>query len=169
MNCTLVLGVCCLIDLEKGSLLHVLTKLPYHLLVPLPIRSEVSNFSDYDWCLLNTGGLETFDLPSDAVAAAMALREPQPHLSANDCFCLCSVHCLANVILITGDRLLRHVAVHQDLRVHGVLWISDQLQAQGTCSNELLIATLECWQDDPYVFLPPKEIASRLHKWNPVH
>ena len=50
----------CLIDLSKGKLLRFVPKLPFRLIVPFPIRhSEVLDFTDREWRLLDEGGLET--------------------------------------------------------------------------------------------------------------
>lgn len=121
------------------------------------------NFHVNDWRQLDVGGLETFDLPPAAVAEAIALKSQYPRLSANDCFCLSSTLCFENAILITGDRLLRSVGAQLHLCVYGVLWLTDQLQAMGACSKELLITALEYWRNDPTVFLPLDEINIRLH------
>ena len=40
MTCVVVNDASCLIDLKKGELLHVLLRLPYRFIVPLPIREE---------------------------------------------------------------------------------------------------------------------------------
>jgi len=54
----------CLIDLKKGQLLHVLRRLPYRFIVPLPIREEeLVDFTAQEWRMLEDGGLGTHDLP----------------------------------------------------------------------------------------------------------
>lgn len=153
----------CLIDLYKGGLLPVFAKLPYRLVVPLPIReSEVLDFTEAEWRFLDEAGLETFDLPGDLVAAAMAVRRENASLSANDCFCLVTAQRREEAILLTGDGRLRRVAADKGVRVHGVLWIVDELEAAGLCPAELLIGALEIWAADETVFLPAKEITTRL-------
>ena len=45
-------------------LLQVLFHLPYHFVVPLPIReSELLDFTAQEWAILDHGGMETYDLP----------------------------------------------------------------------------------------------------------
>ena len=79
----------CLIDLRKGGLLSVLCRPPYRIIVPLPIRnSELLDFSDEHWRVLDSSGMVTYDLTADEVTAAFAARTGNPALSANDCFCL---------------------------------------------------------------------------------
>ena len=152
----------CLIDLRKGGLLAVLRNLPYRFVVPLPVReSEVLDFSNEQWRQLDDAGMITHDLTPDEVAQALALKQRHPALSANDSFCF--VTALAHHgILLTGDALLRRVATYSGLRVHGVLWMVDQLDVARACARSLLIQALKTWQDDGTVFLPQLEISNRL-------
>ena len=153
----------CLIDLRKGQLLHVLLRLPYRFIVPLPIRmEELLDFTPQEWRMLEDGGLTTYDLPGEEVAQVFAIKRKHSGLAANDCFALVTATCQENGILLTGDANLRKVAVAHNVRVHGVLWVIDELRAAGTCEPELLISALELWRDDRTVFLPPAEIENRL-------
>ena len=157
----------CLIDLRKGGLLPVLGNLPYRLVVPLPVRtSEVLDFSDAQWKALDTAGLITYDLTPEEVALALALKADHPALSANDCFCHVTAEIHAG-ILLTGDRLLRSVATDNGLRVHGVLWVIDELLATQACSACKLAHALSSWKSDITVFLPRDEIAKRLDRLLP--
>ena len=154
----------CLIDLRKGGLLAVFGKLPYRLVVPLPVReSEILDFSEAQWQALDAAGLITHDLTPDEIAQALALKARHPALSANDCFCHVTADTHAG-ILLTGDRLLRNVASDDGLRVHGVLWVIDELLAARACSSCTLIRALRSWQSDVAVFLPHDEISNRLDR-----
>ena len=162
MTCVIVNDASCLIDLRKGGLLSVLCNLPYRFVVPLPVReSEVLNFSNQQWRQLDDAGMITHDLAPDEVAQALALKKHHPALSANDCFC-CVTALAYPGILLTGDALLRRVASDNGLRVHGVLWIVDELDATGGCAGALLTQALKVWQGDETVFLPQDEISKRL-------
>lgn len=153
----------CLIDLRKARLLHLLVRLPYHLLIPLPVRaSELLDFTPQEWALLDDGGMETFDLPPVRVAEAIAVKTLHPKLSANDCFCLVTARCHQDAILLTGDSLLRRVAGLDGRRVHGVLWVVDELLRLTLCRDDALVTALELWQGDAAVFLPAPEIERRL-------
>ena len=163
MNCIIVNDASCLIDLRKGRLLHVFLKLPYKFIVPLPVReSELLRFTAQDWQLLDDGGLETFDLPPQRVSEAFAVKGRFPRLSANDCFCFVSTQCHEDAILLTGDGLLRRVSEENGLRVHGVLWVIDELSRVGLCAHSLLKSALETWREDKTVFIPTPEIDRRL-------
>lgn len=165
MTAVIVNDASCLIDLRKGQLLSVLTNLPFRFVVPLPIReSELLDFTEQDWRVLDAGGMETFDLPPHRVAEAIQTKNENAPLSANDCFCLVAARCHENSILLTGDRPLRNVAKRAGLHVHGVLWIIDQLHATAACNNALLVTALETWRADRSVFLPSELIEERLKR-----
>lgn len=162
MTCVIVNDACCLIDLDKGGLLDVICALPYRLVVPLPVReSELLRISDSQWRQLDGAGLVTYDLPPDEVGLALDLKERRPALSANDCLCYVTtvVH---SGILLTDDALLRKIASADGLRVHGVLWLVDELDKAGVCPRKLLVEALSLWRADATVFLPQQEIADRL-------
>ena len=120
MKCVVVNDASCLIDLRKGGLLAELRKLPYRLVVPLPVReSEVLDFSNEQW-QLDDAGMITYDLTPDEVAQALTLKQRHPALSANDSLCFVTARTHEG-ILLTGDALLRRVAADNGVRVHGVL------------------------------------------------
>ena len=165
MTTVVVNDASCLIDLHKGQLLNVMLTLPYRFVVPLPIRhAEALDLTDRDWRILGDAGLFTFDLPPELVEEAMGIKTAHPKLSANDCLCLVSTRCQERGILLTGDRLLRRVATESGLRVHGVLWVVDELWKAGACRAGVLLVALQCWRDDRAVFLPDNEIALRLRR-----
>lgn len=163
MTCVVVNDASCLIDLKKGELLHVLLRLPYRFIVPLPIREEeLLDFTAQEWRMLEDGGLATYDLPAEEVAQVVALKREHSRLSAHDCFALVTTTCQDSGILLTGDNLLRKVAIARAVRVHGVLWIVDELHAAEVCEVDLLVSALQIWRTDEAVFLPPVEIDKRL-------
>jgi predicted nucleic acid-binding protein len=165
VTCVVVNDASCLIDLKKGELLHVLLRLPYRFIVPLPIREEeLLDFTAQEWRMLEDSGLATYDLPSDEVGQVFALKREHSRLSANDCFALVTTTCQENGILLTADNLLRKVATARAVRVHGVLWIIDKLYASEACEVDLLISALQTWRADDAVFLPVGEIDKRLRR-----
>jgi hypothetical protein len=156
----------CLIDLKKGRLLHVMLSLPVHFVVPFAVRaSELLDFTDQEWQVLDDSGVETFDLPPEGVAAAISIKGRHPGLSANDCFCLVTAQGREEAMLLTGDAQLRHVAELHQVEVHGILWMVDLLAEHHVAPHDLLISALETWRDDPSVFLPDAEIALRLRRF----
>ncbi|MFK5977769.1 MAG: type II toxin-antitoxin system VapC family toxin [Rhizobiaceae bacterium] len=163
MASVIINDACCLIDLRKGNLLHVLCKLPYQFVVPLPIReSELLDFSPQEWSFLEASGMTTYDLPPEEVGEAFGVKQRHGRLSANDCFCLVATHHHENGILLTGDRLLRRVAEDNAVEVHGILWIIEQLSAHGVCERDLLTTALTLWREDRSVFVPDNLIDRQL-------
>lgn len=163
MTCVIVNDASCLIDLKKGRLLPVMLELPYRFVVPYPVReSELLDFTQLEWDMLEAGGLETHDLTSPQMSQVFAVRRTNPGLSAFDCMCLVSTRHHENGILLTGDKLLRNTAKREELRTHGVLWIVDELRAKTDCDEALIRLALEIWRDDDAVFLPQAEISKRL-------
>ena len=162
MTCVIVNDASCLIDLRKGGLLGVVCDLPYRLVIPLPVRaSEVLDLSEAEWRALDGAGMITHDLTAEEVGQALVVKERHPGLSANDCFCLVTARVYPG-ILLTGDALLRRVAAGSGMRVHGVLWVVDELEAAAVCSRSLLSRALKAWQSDDTVFLPPQEVSARI-------
>lgn len=162
MTCVIVNDASCLIDLRKGRLLRAMLELPYRFVVPYPIRvDELLDFTPLEWDMLEAGGLEVFDLAPAQVRAAFEAKRRHPRLSAHDCMCLVSAKVFDEAILLTGDRLLRGVAQRERVRVHGVLWIIDQLREMDVASEALITEALRVWGDDPSVFLPRSEIDRR--------
>lgn len=154
----------CLIDLRKGRLLPMLRRLPFHLIVPLPIReSELPNFTPGDWEILDRGGMKTHDLPPEEIAASIVLKRRFGHLSANDCFCVVTAQSYDDSILLTGDSLLRTVASSEGVHTHGVLWVVEQLWTTQACNRASLVEALEIWKSDRSVFLPDHLIDRTLH------
>lgn len=165
MTRVIVNDASCLIDLRKARLLPALCDLPHRLVVPLPVReSEILDFTKEEWRLVEGAGMITHDLTAKEIGQALTLKGRNPGLSANDCCCL--VTTLAHVgILLTGDSLLRKVATEKGVRVHGVLWVIDELDRAQVCSKSLLVRALRIWQDDRTVFLPRQEISNRLDRF----
>lgn len=165
MRCIVVNDASALIDLKKGRLLHVLGDLPFDWVIPLPIREdEILSFSPQDWAVLETSGFEVYDLPGTQVGEALALRRSRGKLSTNDCFCLVAARHHENSILLTGDRLLRRSAEEEGIKVHGVLWVLDELHQRGVCEARLLTGALEVWREDPTVRLPANELDRRIRR-----
>lgn len=155
----------CLIDLHKVQLLALALELPYRFVVPLPVREfEMTSFSERDWLRLSAGGLEIVGISLEQAEAAERFAQSLTGLSANDGLCLLLARHRSSSVLLTGDMLLRRAAEQAGVRVHGVLWVVDQLQEAGVCSASRLIAALEAWREDLTVFLPRAEIDRRL-RW----
>ena len=57
---------------------------------------------------------------------------------------------------------LRTVAERNEIEVHGVLWVTDELESHGIASPRKLYDALRLLHDDPLVFLPDDEVLRRI-------
>ena len=154
-----------LIDLRKAGLLQVALQLPYAFQVALPlVKDELLAFSAIEIAELEALGLEVVDLTAAQVGRALALRSSRPTLSAHDCFTISLAESQPGAMILTGDQALRTQSQALNIEVHGVLWVGDQLEHHKTCSAADLLAALIVLQDDPVVFLPSKELATRIRR-----
>lgn len=153
----------CLIDLRKCGLLTTALLLPFRFVVALPlITAELHNFSEADWDDLKARGLQVVDLDPEQVERAFALMALFPGLSAYDCFSLTLAELTKNAMLLTGDQQLRTRASGLGIEVHGVLWISDEVEKAGAMPFADLADALTRLEIDPLVFLPPGEVRKRI-------
>ncbi|RAI43522.1 PIN domain-containing protein [Rhodoplanes roseus] len=137
--------------------------LPYRFVVPLPIKeNELLDFSAQDWEFLQAEGFEVIDLTPEQVTRASSLRLSYGKLSLEDCFSLALAECFEASILLTGDAALKTTATQFNIESHGVLWVVDQLQQNGSVHPHDLAKCLEIWRDDPLNFVPANLITSRL-------
>jgi len=155
----------CLIDLRKAGLLQATLLLPFQLQVALPlIHSELKDFSRVEFEDLQARGLTVVDLPPERVQRALSFRASYPGLSFNDCVSMALAEGHGDAILLTGDASLRSKARQIGLEVHGVLWVSDNLQAAGQVTYAALLEGLLRLHADPLVFLPETELRARIRK-----
>jgi hypothetical protein len=153
----------CLIDLRKGGLLTTALLLPFRFVVALPlVTSELHDFDVADWNDLRGRGLQIIDLKAAQVQRAIMLKSQFAGLSVYDCFSLALAETTPNAMLLTGDQQLTKRAADVGVKVHGLLWISDQIeQANGMAFSDLADA-LARLDADPLVFLPAGEVAQRI-------
>ncbi len=155
----------CMIDLRKAALLDGVLTLPYRFAMPDTL------FEDEWLCLtakekntLCTGGLKVVELPGPTVGRAAMHFNRHRRLSLTDCFALALAEDIDNSILLTGDGLLREVAKHNGIEVHGVLWVTDELESHGTVPLYRLYDALTLFRDDDLVFLPRHEVMNRIRR-----
>ena len=153
----------CLIDLRKCGLLTTALLLPFRFVVALPlITAELHDFDEGDWDDLQARGLQVIDLNPVQVARAFDLMSLFPGLSAYDCFSLALAESTKNSMLLTGDRQLRTRADALGVEVHGILWVSDEIERAGAMPLADLGAALARLEADPLVFLPATEVRNRI-------
>lgn len=153
----------CLFDLHKGGILRAMLALPYSFRIALPVRrNEIITIPEAEWAILEAAGLATVDVPGDAFMEADSLKAAHAALSAEDCFSFVLARRTTGAVLLTGDATLRRVAAANGIDVHGILWIVDELVRLRLHPEPALRACLTAWRDDPLLWLPAAEVASRL-------
>jgi len=154
-----------MIDLRKASLLEAFLRLPYKFVMPNTL------FEDEWLCLtvkekkkLCALGLEVRDLPGSLVTNAGKYFNQYSPLKLNDCFALSLAEDIDNCILLTGDGSLRRVAENKKIEVHGILWITDELEKHNIVPYSVIHSALKLLNEDELVFLPAKEVLHRLRR-----
>ena len=153
----------CMIHLEKAALLNAVLALPYVFVMPDTLfEDEWLGLSASDKKMLCDNGLEIRELPGATVTRAAAHFNRHKRLTLNDCFALALAQDIDDSILLTGDSALRTVAERNGIEVHGVLWVTDELESHGIASPRKLYDALRLLHDDPLVFLPDDEVQRRI-------
>lgn len=106
-------------------------------------------------------GLRVEALDPHEVAQAAAVKRARAALSTEDTF----AYALAQArgwTLLTGDGGLRSLALEEQVQMHGVLWIFDQLFAGSHVENARLHTGMTALQSHRRCRLPANEMAQRL-------
>lgn len=155
----------CLIDLRKASQLDAFLQLPYELLIPNTLfEDELLKFTAAQKRSLVRDGLKVVDLPGDRVLRVRQLVRELPHLSIHDGFAFALAESFRGCILLTGDGALRDLAHAQDIEVHGVLWVIDEIHRCAISTAENLLTALKVWEADQTVRLPHRELAAYIKR-----
>lgn len=161
MATLLVSDTSVLVDLDRGGMLDEIFQLPYDIGVPDVLYD--SELEEWEGPKLVGLGLRILVLDGDGVALAQRYRGQDPRLSLPDAFALALAK-TENHILLAGDEGLRTLARVEKVRVHGVLWVLDQLEQKGVAADALLRA-LTAISVHPRCRLPHVEIKSRLERY----
>ena len=150
------------IDLERGSLLDSVFRLPVSIHVP-----DILYFSEM--VELRSGQLEAMGirlktLDSKAVKYARKYRIECEDLSTPDCYALYLAH-KNQWTLCTGDRDLRTVAHNNGVDCHGLLWILDWMFEDHIIEPLRLHSSLKSIAEHRRCRLPIREVNLRLEAW----
>jgi len=149
-----------LVDLHNGGVLAAMFLLPYTFGAPDVIVAELQV---PDGQSLVSMGLRSEELPAEQVLEVAALAEQHRTVSVNDLFALVLAR-YKSATLLTGDRRLRQLADREGIRVHGVLWVLDEMvrleRLSAARAASALEAILACGAR-----LPRAECDGRLRRW----
>ena len=153
-----------LIDLLKIDLLESFFQLQYEFHVTDLVTAEVQKG---DVVKLNhfieNGSLHKKSFNYEELVHIQLLEETHLKLSIADCSCL--FHAKAfSANLLTGDAVLRKTAEQEQIPVHGILWIFDELIKQGVIAREQAHEKLS-YLMTKNSRLPAAECKKRLKKW----
>ena len=149
-----------LIDLHRGEILRQFFALPYRFSSPDVIIDELE---DPDGSLLLDYGLQRGELSGERVLEVYELSGYHRNIALNDLFALVLAASIG-VTLLTGDNRLRTLAAKHNVRVHGTLWVLDEMVSKNKLkpveARRALTKMLEHGSR-----LPNKEYQVRLKNW----
>ena len=151
-----------IIDLERGTLLADLFRLPFEFAVPdLLFRRELAGpLGDRLLAL----GLRVEELTSVELIRATTVRRERKDLSTADTFAFAIAE-ERQWTLLTGDGGLRRLAAERQVTFHGVLWICDQFEEGEHVPLPKLHAGLTAVFSHPRCRLPAGEVRQRLDRY----
>lgn len=151
-----------LIDLFKVGLLRSYSNLNYRLLLPDVVEDELLTLNDLDFREL---GFEIIELDADGMRKVKILRDSHQQLSVADTFALVVAESFVGSILLTGDAGLRRVAQARGVRVHGVLWLLDQLYESSLLDAAMIVTALQRFNEDRTIRLPQSALKTYLQHY----
>ena len=156
----------CLIDLRKVSLLGALLRLPCEFLIPDTLfEDEQRNFTPAEKQSLLRAGLQVIELPGERVLRAQAVMRSRQRLSVYDGFAFVLAEQHPGSSLLAGDGELRSLAMLHQMRVHGVLWVIDELHRNNILKAKALLEALKTLSADPAVKVAGKEISASIKRF----
>ena len=163
MNVVLVSDTSVLVDLERGGLLASAFRLKAKFVVPDLLYDE--ELREANGVELQALGLAIYELDGAGITRALTFRELVSDLSMPDAAAL-SLADVYKAILLTGDAKLRELAENKGVECHGLLWLLDQIFADG---NILLAGqlyeSLLAIKSHPRCRLPRDQVELRLRQY----
>lgn len=149
------------IDLDIGSLTDLIFRLPLNLQAPEVIVVELEK---PDGKTLAGRGLLVRELTGSQVLEVTRLAQRYIRPSRSDLFALVLARS-QGAMLLTGDRHLRSAAESEGVKVHGTLWLIDELVKAGLIekrdATERLSRMVQAGRR-----LPADEVERRLRIWS---
>ncbi len=151
-----------LIDLFKAGLLQSYSHLNYRLLLPDVVENELLTLDNMN---IRELGFEVVELGPPEIKKVKELRDSHQYLSVADTFALVVAETFTGSILLTGDGGLRRVAQARGIRVHGVLWLLDELYTAKLLDAAAIVDALNVFDEDITVRLPRKVLDTYLQRY----
>lgn len=109
-------------------------------------------------------GLQVQSLTREQVLRLFALNEQWSKPSLADISCYLYASEQLDRILLTGDGAIRQRAEQEQLPVHGLLWLLDELVAQGVLEQQQAADALQGMRDGG-TYLPDAVCDERMKRW----
>lgn len=152
-----------LIDLERAALLEEMFLLPFEFAVPdLLYRNELAGELGNRLAQL---GLRIEELTPVELRRATIVNRQYGQLSVPDTFAFAIAES-RKWGLLTGDGKLRELASAENINMHGVLWLFDQLADGNHVGFERLQRGLSDLFAHPRCRLPANEVRRRLERFS---
>jgi len=150
-----------LIDLHAGGLLWAAFRLPFSWVTSDLVVSELE---EPDGQTLVARGLERVGLAGPQVQEVFQLAGQYRRVSVYDLSALVLARTL-QATLLTGDKHLRRIAEREEVPVHGILWILDEIVQTGVVTPSIVAVALERMLESGSR-LPGAECRRRLRRWS---
>ncbi len=151
-----------IIDLERGQILETAFTGRYQLAVPDILFERELRPHGGDRLLQI--GLQTLGLDGDGLELSAAYRAKDRRLSFVDSLAV-AVAKQRQLMLLTGDGILRGVACADGIDCHGLLWLLDALEEDAVITEPDLANALARIMAHPRCRLPRSEVAERLARY----
>lgn len=148
------------IDLDTAGLLGSVFRLPFEWQAPDVIVAELERPAGDD---LVRQGLRVRELDGRQVAEVAALAAAYLRPSRADLFALVLAR-NQGALLLTGDRHLRQAAEQEGVRVHGTLWLLDEMVERSMLAPAKAAEALDRMRER-FRRLPAEEVEQRLRRW----
>ena len=149
------------IDLDHGRLLEHIFHLPYQICAADFARVEIRSV---DVAVLERQGLIFQELDKELVAELFQLRQRKTTIAIADlaAFLLARVQ---GAVLVTGDRNLVRLAADEGIKVHGLLWLMDEMvQLEILLPRHAVDSLAEILNHGAR--LPAEECSQRIRNWS---
>ena len=156
----LIIDTNVLIDLHHGNVLDGLFRLPYLFVAPDVIIAELQEPDGSD---LMRMGLKSGELSGERVLEVEQLFQHHASIAVNDLFALV-LAASTSLPLLTGDSRLRKLAGRHNVKVHGTLWVVDEMVAHAVLKPVEAARALRTMLDRGSR-LPLAECEERLRIW----
>ena len=149
------------ISLKYGKLIEAALSLPFQWLVPDVILEE--ELQDPSGAWLENRGVGRCELSGSQVETVIQMATRYRRPSRRDLFALVQAK-EERAVLLTDDRPLREAASAEGVKVHGTLWLLDQMLAYKVISKPKAAIGLRQMVDAGR-WLPKDEVKRRLRQW----